>query len=54
MEKAQQFKPNPNLEVGGKFEGMSSYNYEYLEKGSPMKSEKIKHPDNDIMPRGAF
>ena len=53
-EKGEKFKPQENLKIGGAFEGLSSYNYDYLNKGAPMRAEKVPLPQNEVMPKGRF
>ena len=43
------------MKVGdGKFEGSTSYTNDYLNKGSPVRAERVPLPRNQIMPEGKF
>lgn len=54
MEKNQQFRPEQQLKVGGKFEGQSKYLSDFYDKGSGQRRDKAALPKNDIMPKGNF
>ena len=40
--------------MGGKFEGTSNYNENYLNNGGSPKQQNIRHPNHQIMPEGKF
>jgi hypothetical protein len=42
------------LKVGGKFEGLSNYNENYINNGTIPKQQKVIHQNNKIMPEGKF
>ena len=43
-----------NLKIGGKFEGLSNYNENYLNNQNIPRQQKIVHPSNQIMPDGQY
>ena len=48
-------KPSSELKVaGGALQGQSTYLTDYYNKEMGSKSQKIKFPDNEVMPRGQF
>ena len=53
-EKQPQFRPHGQIEVGGDFQGTSSYGADYNNKGSGLKAERVPLPRNHVMPQGAF
>ena len=54
-EKNPQFRPVGQLKVGqGKFQGNSSYSGDYMNKGSPIRAERVPLPKNQVMPEGQF
>ena len=54
MSKNPQFRPEQQLKVGGKFEGVSKYGDDYYDKGRAEKRDKAQFPHNQIMPEGGF
>ena len=54
MAKNPQFRPEQQLKVGGKFEGVSKYGDDYYDKGRAEKRDKAQFPHNQIMPEGGF
>ena len=54
MEKNQQFRPEQQLKVGGKFEGESKYLSDFYDKGNAQRRDKATLPNNKIMPEGRF
>jgi hypothetical protein len=50
-----QFRPEGELKVGGGlFNGQSSYLADFANKERAARSEKIRIPSNDILPKGRF
>ena len=54
MEKNQQFRPEQQLKVGGKFEGQSKYLSDFYDKGHVPREKKAEHPNNHVIPEGQF
>ncbi len=53
VQRSEQFRPEGQLKVGGKFEGNSSYASDYEEKNQ-LRRQKIQFKENEIMPKGNF